>query len=196
MRRGIGYIRQCFSYEAPVETAMKKLFLSALAATMVLTSAVTADAGQYRKKYRGVDPGAAIAAGIIGLAAGAIIAGAANSGRDRYYDGDGYGGAQLVGYDEYGNPIYRKRYRPRPQPYYYGGYQAQPPYDYAQPDYRYRPINRYRDGYGNYPYAGNPYRAPRRAADVAPEDRLRSISDRQRAYRKHCERYGCPPSGY
>lgn len=191
---------------------MKKLFLSALAATMVLTSAVTADAGQYRKKYRGVDPGAAIAAGIIGLAAGAIIAGAANSGRDRYYDGDGYGygGAQLVGYDEYGNPIYRKRYRPQPQPYYGGGYVYRP-----QP-YNGYPVNRprylppaydglltddarrsfERRGYRQAPYyAGQPYR-PHRGGDVAPEDRLRAISDRQRAYRKHCERYGCPPSGY
>lgn len=185
---------------------MKKLFLSALAAMMVLTSAVTADAGQYRKKYRGVDPGAAIAAGIIGLAAGAIIAGAANSGRDRYDNGYyGNGGAQLVGYDEYGNPIYRQRNRPRPQPYY-GGYQPQPYYGgYPVNRNRYLPPSYdgllsdearrsfERRGYRQAPYYADQPVRPRRGGEVAPEDRLRAINDRQRAYRKHCERYGCPP---
>jgi hypothetical protein len=83
---------------------MKKFLAMTLAALTVFgavaATSVEAEAGQ--RKRGGIDPGAAVAIGIIGLAAGAIIAGAGNAHADPYgHDDVGYGG-----YDGYDSPPY------------------------------------------------------------------------------------------
>ena len=87
---------------------MKKLLATTLAALTVFGAvAATSVEAEARQRHRGVDPGAAVAIGIIGLAAGAIIAGAAGGAHADPYDrydrpvrGGGYG------YDGYGRPVY------------------------------------------------------------------------------------------
>ena len=75
---------------------MKKFLATTLAALTVFGAvAVTSVEAEARQRHRGgIDPGAAVAIGIIGLAAGAIIAGAGNGAHadpygDAGYDGDG-----------------------------------------------------------------------------------------------------------
>jgi hypothetical protein len=79
-----------------------KTFLATTLAALTVFGAVAATSveAQAGQRHRGVDPGAAVAIGIIGLAAGAIIAGAANGAHAAPYApeyghggyDDGYGG--------------------------------------------------------------------------------------------------------
>jgi hypothetical protein len=105
------------------------------AAALVVASAAASDA-EARSRNRG---GAAVAAGIVGLAAGAIIAGSAT----RSYAAPAY---------SYGYPAYGQGY--------YGGYAPVHSYGYydeayyAQPSYRVAPVMPY--------YAPRPVRHSRR----------------------------------
>ena len=93
---------------------MRKLALvSTLVLSTVAMTATSAEAQRFRRG--GIGPGAAIGLGIAGLAAGAIVAGAA---RQRYYDGYGYYGRPAYGY--YGRPAYGYGYYGRPAYGYYG----------------------------------------------------------------------------
>jgi len=86
---------------------MKKLFATTLAALTVFGAiAATTVEADARPRHRGVDPGAAVAIGIIGLAAGAIIAGAANGAHAAPYDGVGYDEPVYGGHDVYGGHGY------------------------------------------------------------------------------------------
>lgn len=72
---------------------MRKLLATTLAALTVFGAvATTSVEAEARQRHRGVDPGAAVAIGIIGLAAGAIIAGAASGAHADPYRGDRYDG--------------------------------------------------------------------------------------------------------
>ena len=67
----------------------KTVLATALAAT-TLATATPAAAQSYRGRDHGDGAGAAIAAGIFGLAIGAIIASGGNHHHDRYAEGNGY----------------------------------------------------------------------------------------------------------
>ena len=104
---------------------IKKTALGVAAAATVLTVASPAEA-QSRYRYRHRDNGgAAVVAGIAGLAIGAAIA---SSNRGSYYD-PYYRGS----YGNYYDPYYRGSYY---DPYYNQGYYNQryyPQYRYSQP---------------------------------------------------------------
>ena len=106
---------------------VKKLGIGAVLAATTLAMAAPAEA---RDRYRrGGDDGAAIALGVLGIAAFAALAA---SERDRYYYRDGY--------------YYPRSYYPR----YRYNYRVQPRYryNYRYNDYRYRDYpRRYRDRY-------------------------------------------------
>lgn len=128
-----------------------------LAAT-VLASASPAEArDRYNYRHRGGDTGAAIVAGVAGIAIGAAIA---SSSRDRGYDGYNGGGYYNGGY--YDNRSYRGGYYPQSYPYQYQ-YQSYPAYPvvyypayYAYSDGGYYNGYRY---YGGYFYDQRGYRS-------------------------------------
>jgi hypothetical protein len=145
---------------------MKKVFAAILIASVALSTQVKADGGadysgyeNYREEvgHRGSGAGVAIAAGVLG-----IIAGAMN--RPRYYGGPVYGGYYDGPYEHgpyvdnpYNNPYYRRGYPGYPGPYVgpypryprggYGyGYGRR---DYGRPGYGYQGRRDYgRPGYG------------------------------------------------
>lgn len=88
-----------------------KAVLAVVAGATTLTFAAPAEAQRWGR-YRNNNDGAVIAAGVAGLAIGALAAGA---GRDRYYDRGGY-------YYDRGYYPRRGYYAPR-----YRGYYAPPP---------------------------------------------------------------------
>ncbi|THD37306.1 MAG: hypothetical protein E7773_04565 [Sphingomonas sp.] len=86
---------------------LTKTVLAASLGATALTAAAPADAQYYRGRYHRNNDGAAIVAGVAGLAIGAALASSAN--RDRYYRDD----------------------------YYYNNYNTYPRYNYYNNDYRY-----------------------------------------------------------
>lgn len=120
---------------------MRKTLAAALAAfTFAGAVATSADAGDRRRYHRDRDDdGAAIAAGIVGLALGAAIA---SGGRDRgYYYDRGYYGRPY-----YGGGYYDRRYYGPPRYAYYG-----PPRGYYRPYHRScRTVSRWDPYYGGY----------------------------------------------
>lgn len=104
-----------------MHTVMAKATLSIALGAAALACSTPADAQRYRGGYRGYDrTGAAVVAGVAGLAVGAALA----SPRGYYYD-----------------PYYGPGY-----PYYYG-YRGYAPHYYGRP-YYYGPIYRGYRGYG------------------------------------------------
>ena len=114
---------------------MRKTIAAALAAITFTGALATAAEARPRHRHHDND-GAAIAAGIAGLAIGAAIA---SNGRDRYYDRGYYG----RGY--YDGPRYRSGYYDR-------GYYGPPRYAYGPPrGYRNcRTMSRFDPYYGGY----------------------------------------------
>lgn len=105
----------------------KAAILSTAVAAMTLTSLSAANARDWRRHHHRSGNGDAIAAGVLGLAAGAIIGGALSSPRPAYAD-DGYI------YDDgyYDQPRYARRapvrdyYPARPRMVYNEGYALEP----------------------------------------------------------------------
>ena len=83
---------------------LKSAVLSAAVVATTLGSLPAAHAGDNWRHHRYNDNGDLVAAGVLGLAVGAIAAGIATS-EPRYYDGPAY----------YDGPVYREP-RPRPHP--------------------------------------------------------------------------------
>lgn len=94
-----------------MNSMFKTAILTTAVAAMTLTALPAANAGEWRRHHRHSN-GDAIAAGVVGLAAGALIAGALSNPRPAYATG-GY-------YDDgyYGDDYYEQRryVRPRPAP--------------------------------------------------------------------------------
>ena len=122
---------------------MNKILTAAVAA-LTIAGGVAAVSGpaqaepyRYYNHHRGNnnDAGVAIAAGIVGLAIGAAIAGSNHHRTPAYYDNgyyrQGYGN-RYYGNSYYGNGYYGNGYQ---QPYYGGQYNA--PYSYGQDLYAY-----------------------------------------------------------
>lgn len=110
---------------------LTKATLAIVAGATTLTVAAPAEAQRWHR-YRNNNDGAVIAAGVAGLAIGALAAGA---GRDRYYNRGGY----------YDRGYYPRRgyYAPR-----YRGYYAPPPRFRGYDRFERRAIRRaYRDRY-------------------------------------------------
>jgi hypothetical protein len=110
----------CGFPENPTMPALlKTAVLSAALAATTLAAMPHANAGErwQHRHHRNHDAGALVAAGVLGLAVGAIVAGA-NRG-PHYYDEPVYGG----GYQPYPRP-YRQHYRVVPRPVYDDGYGA------------------------------------------------------------------------
>jgi hypothetical protein len=96
------------------------ILCAAIAATTLVTlSAASADDWRYHRYHHG-NGGGALAAGVLGLAAGALIAGALSNPQPSYYYEPGYDGY-------YGGP------RPVPVPRYYAAPRVAYNAGYAQP---------------------------------------------------------------
>lgn len=108
--------------EEVMKTTINKAVLGLALGATALTAAAPAEAQRYRYRDRD-NGGAAIVAGIAGIAIGAAIAG---SGRDRYRDGyydRGYRGYDRQYYNYNYDNYYRQRgYYPRDS-YYYRDYE-------------------------------------------------------------------------
>ena len=114
---------------------LKTAILAAAVAATTLATLPAANAGEWRHRHRHHGNGDAIAAGVLGLAAGALIVGALNNPQPGYYD---------PGYDEYDRdprprPAPVRRYYVEPQVVYADRY-AEPWtrawYDYCSDRYR------------------------------------------------------------
>ena len=109
----------------------------ALAATATMASApVQAQSYDRYDRHRGGDAGAAIAAGIVGLAIGAALSSGSHG---RYYN-DGYYNSRYRGDYDYPQQTYYN-YNNYPRGYNYDNYQRG--YDYNYDDRRYRDADRY-----------------------------------------------------
>ncbi len=95
---------------------VKTAAVSALVAVTALTAAIPANAGERWRHRDRVNGGDVVAAGVLGLAAGALIAGSANRPvyRERYYDGGYYAPRPVyqrpVRVYEEPRPVYVERY--------------------------------------------------------------------------------------
>jgi BA14K-like protein len=100
----------------------KTAVLSAAVAATTLATLPAASAGDWRYRHHGHHGGngGAIAAGVLGLAAGALIVGALNNPPPPRYYGPGYDGPGYDGY--YGGPVPVRRYYAAPRVAYNGGY--------------------------------------------------------------------------
>jgi hypothetical protein len=119
--------------ETEMNRILKTAVLSAAIVATTLAMLPAASAGDWRHRHHNRGNGDAIAAGVLGLAAGALIVGALNNPQPSYYD---------PGYDDYGRyprPAPVRRYYAEPRVVYNDGY-AEPWtrgwYEYCSDRYR------------------------------------------------------------